>query len=55
MDATPMVDLLGPADAPPVGVIEAAFVRATVPPETAVVLAPREQFLGGYSRYKRVR
>jgi glycosidase len=54
MDATPMVDLLAPPDAPPIGTVSAAFLSVTVPPETVFVLAPREQALGGYSRYKRV-
>lgn len=54
MDATPLVDLLGPADAPAVGALEAACLTVTVPPETALVLQPREQPMGGYSRYKRV-
>jgi glycosidase len=55
MDTTLMVDLLGPMDAPPVGIVEAAFMTVTVPPETVFILAPRERLLGGYSRYKRVR
>ena len=54
MDDTPMVDLLGPAEAPPVGTIGAAFMTVTVPPETAPILKPREQQRGGYSRYKRI-
>jgi glycosidase len=54
MDTTPMVDLLGPADAPPACTVEAGMMTVTVPPAAAVVLAPREQPLGGYSRYKRV-
>ena len=54
MDVTPMVDLLGPTDASPMGVLEAPFLTVTIPAETAVVLMPREQSLGGYSRYKRV-
>jgi glycosidase len=54
MDDTPLIDLLGPADAPPAGVVGAAFVTVTVPPETVLVLMPRERALGGYSRYKRV-
>jgi glycosidase len=55
MDATLMVDLLGPPDAPPAGVLDAAVMTVTVPAETVLVLGPREQALGGYSRYKRVR
>jgi glycosidase len=55
MDSTPMIDLLGPADAPPIGTVEAAFMTVTLPPESVFVLAPRESALGGYSRYKRVR
>jgi glycosidase len=54
MDDTPLMDLLSPADAPPAGVVGAAFVMVTVPPETVLVLMPRERTLGGYSRYKRV-
>lgn len=54
MDDTPMVDLLGPADAPPAGTVGAAFLTATVPAEAALILVPRERSLGGYSRYKRV-
>jgi glycosidase len=55
MDDTPMVDLLAPAEASPVCKIEAAFITITLPPETFLLLAPRERWLGGYSRYKRVR
>lgn len=54
MDTTLMFDLLGPADAPPAGTIESALMTVTVPPETVLVLAPREPALGGYSRYKRI-
>jgi glycosidase len=54
MDATLMVDLLAPEDAPPAGVIESACMTVTVPPETVLVLIPREASRGGYSRYKRV-
>jgi glycosidase len=54
MDDTPLMDLLSPADASPAGVVGAAFVTVTVPPETVLVLMPRERMLGGYSRYKRV-
>jgi glycosidase len=54
MDDTPLVDLLGPDGAPPVGVVGAAFLTVTVPPETVMALMPRERALGGYSRYKRV-
>ena len=55
MDDTPMVDVLAPADTPSVGNIQAAFITVTLPPETVLVLTPRERALGGYSRYKRVR
>jgi glycosidase len=55
MDATPMVDLLGPADGPPVGTVDSACMTVTVPAETVMVLMPRERALGGYSRYKRIR
>lgn len=55
MDTTPLFNLLGPADAPAVSSIEGGFMTVTVPPTTALVLQPREQNLGGYSRYKRVR
>ena len=54
MDTTLMVDLLGPPDAPPASVLDAAVMTVTVPAETVLVLAPREQALGGYSRYKRI-
>jgi glycosidase len=54
MDDTPLVDLLGPADALPLGVVGAAFATVTVPPETVLMLMPCERGLGGYSRYKRV-
>ncbi len=54
MDATPMVDLLSPTIEPPAGTVDAAFMTVTVPPETVMVLMPREQALGGYSRYKRI-
>ncbi len=55
MDDTPMVDVLAPADTPPVCKVDAAFLTVTMPPETVMVLSPRERALGGYSRYKRVR
>ena len=55
MDDTPMIDLLAPPDASAVCDIQAAFITVSLPPETALVLAPRERPLGGYSRYKRVR
>jgi glycosidase len=55
MDDTPMVDVLAPADMPAVCNVQAAFVTVTIPPETVLVLTPRERSLGGYSRYKRVR
>jgi hypothetical protein len=55
MDDTPMIDVLAPADAPAVCDIQAAFLTVSLPPETALVLSPRERSLGGYSRYKRVR
>jgi glycosidase len=55
MDDTPMVDLLSPADAPPAGTVDSAFMTVTVPPETVFVLMPLERSLGGYSRYKRIR
>jgi len=54
MDTTPLVHLLGPAQDTPASHIEAGFTTVSVPPQTALVLAPREQALGGYSRYKRV-
>lgn len=54
MDATPLGDLLSPADAPPAGTVDAAFLTVTVPPESVYVLAPRERALGGYDRYKRI-
>jgi hypothetical protein len=52
MDGTPMEDLLSPADTPPLGTVEAAFMTVTVPPETVCILMPRERLMGGYSRYK---
>ncbi len=55
MDATPMVDLLGPADGQPVGTVDSACMTVTVPAESLLVLMPRESALGGYSRYKRIR
>lgn len=55
MDSTPMVDLLAAPDAKPVTAINSGMMTVTVPPETTLVLGPRESDLGGYSRYKRVR
>jgi hypothetical protein len=55
MDDTPMIDALAPADAPSVCKIDAGFLTVAMPPETVLVLTPRERSLGGYSRYKRVR
>ncbi|MEF2279480.1 glycoside hydrolase family 13 protein [Deinococcus sp. YIM 134068] len=54
MDGTPMVDLLSPVNGPPAGTVDAACLTVTVPAETVMVLMPREQALGGYSRYKRI-
>ena len=54
MDDTPMVDVLGLVDASFGATIGAGFMTVTLPPESAVVLSPRERPLGGYSRYKRV-
>jgi glycosidase len=54
MDDTPLVDLLAAPDAPPVASIGSGFVTITVPARSALVLAPKEKALGGYSRYKRV-
>ena len=54
MDTTPMVNLLS-ATGPAGGMaIEAAFMTVSIPPKTVYVLKPREEPLGGYSRYKRV-
>lgn len=53
MDGTLMVDLLSPAQEP-VCTVDSACMTLTVPAETVLVLMPREQSLGGYSRYKRV-
>jgi glycosidase len=55
MDDTPMFDLLAPHDSPSVDTLHAALLTVNVPPETVMVLVPRERSLGGYSRYKRVR
>lgn len=54
MDATPMVDILAPEGAPPVGVILDGFLTLKVPAASVCVLVPREWPQGGYSRYKRV-
>lgn len=54
MDATPMVDLLGRVNGPPTATVDAACMTVTVPAETVMVLMPRAQALGGYSRYKRI-
>ncbi|MBX3059284.1 MAG: glycoside hydrolase family 13 protein [Anaerolineae bacterium] len=55
MDDTPLIDLLAPADFPAVCTVQAAFITVAMPPETILILTPRERSLGGYSRYKRVR
>lgn len=55
MDDTPLADALAPTDQPPIGTLQAAFITVTLPPESTLVLTPRERSLGGYSRYKRVR
>lgn len=54
MDTTQLVNLLGPEDAVPVARVQAGLMTLSLPPETAWVLVPREPYLGGYSRYKRV-
>lgn len=55
MDDTPLIDALAPIDFPPVCTVQAAFITVSMPPESVLVLTPRERSLGGYSRYKRVR
>jgi glycosidase len=55
MDDTPLVDVLTPTVMPPVSNIQAAFLTVTLQPESVLILTPRERWLGGYSRYKRVR
>jgi glycosidase len=55
MDDTPLVDLLAAPVATPVTTIGSGFVTVTVPARSALVLAPMERELGGYSRYKGVR
>lgn len=55
MDGTLLVDLLAAAGAEPVTTIGSGFVTITVPARSALVLAPKEQDWGGYSRYKGVR
>jgi hypothetical protein len=54
MDDTPLVDLLAPPGAAPVTTIGSGFVTVTVGARSALVLAPKERDLGGYSRYKGV-
>ncbi|HEX4858455.1 MAG TPA: glycoside hydrolase family 13 protein [Usitatibacteraceae bacterium] len=54
MDDTPMVDLLNPQSAI-ITSIGSGFMLVTVPARSALVLAPKERALGGYSRYKRVK
>jgi glycosidase len=55
MDNTPLVNVFDGKDRAPVSTINSGMMTVTVPPETTLVLAPVEQDLGGYSRYKRVR
>lgn len=55
MDDTPLIDALAPIDFPSVCTVQAAFITVSMPPESVLILAPRERSLGGYSRYKRVR
>ena len=55
IDDTPVIDVLSPTDAPPIGRIAAGFMTVTIPPETVHVLMLRELSLGGYSRFKRIR
>ena len=55
MDDTPMADVLAPVDSLSVCTLQAGFLTVTMPPESILVLSPRERLLGGYSRYKRVR
>jgi glycosidase len=54
MDTTPLVHLLGPEEGARACSLEAGFLTVTLPPQTIFVLKPREEELGGYSRYKRV-
>jgi glycosidase len=55
MDGTPLVDLLVAPGVKPVMEIGSGFLTITVPARSALVLAPKEQDRGGYSRYKGVR
>ena len=54
MDDTPLVDLIAAPDAAPITTIGSGFMTVTVPARSALVLAPKERALGGYSRYKGV-
>jgi glycosidase len=54
MDDTPMIDLLNPQSKSSTSV-GSGFMTVTVPAKSALVLAPKERDLGGYSRYKRVK
>lgn len=54
MDDTTLVDLLAPAGIAPMTTTGSGFVTVTVPARSALVLAPKERDLGGYSRYKGV-
>ncbi len=55
MDGTLLIDLLAAPGAAPVTTIGSGFVTITVPARSVLVLAPKEQDRGGYSRYKGVR
>jgi glycosidase len=55
MDGTPLVDLLAAPGAEPAATIGSGFLTITVPARATLVLAPKEQERGGYSRYKGVR
>lgn len=55
MDGTPMVDVLNAAGGTPARfTLIAGLLEVEVPPQTAMVLQPRPEPMGGYDRYKRV-
>ena len=55
MDGTSLLDLLPPPAGSPAVAVYGGFVRITLPPRSARVLAPDVGTQGGRSVYKRVR
>jgi hypothetical protein len=54
MDGTPLVDVLGQVSPKASFTLSAGMLSVELPPQSALVLQPQPQPMGGYNRYKHV-